>query len=116
MCGKKFSDRDAPYKSVVMAHWIHKNRAWVLIRLRYPVEGFVLKEWQPLSVALESDVASDVVHYVFRLGLIYRDKKWWKGSEKFHTLRTSKWMDDMEEEERGFETAEDGMLIKKEDC
>ena len=116
MCGKKFSDRDAPYKSVVMAHWIYKNQAWVLIRLRYPVEGFTLKEWQPLLTALESDVASDVVHYVIRLGLIYCDKKWWKVSDKFHTLQTSKWMDDMEEEERGLETAEDGMLIKKEDC
>ena len=68
MCGKKFGDRDTPYKSAVMAHWIHRNRAWVLIRLRYPVEGFTLKEWQPLLVALESDVAADVVHYVFRLG------------------------------------------------
>ena len=116
MCGKKFGERDVPYKSVVMAHWIYRNRAWVLIQVRYPVKGFVLKEWQPLSVALESDVASDVVHYVFRLGLIYRDKKWWKVSEKFDTLRTSKWMDDMEEEERGLDTAEDGMMIKKEDC
>ena len=69
-----------------------------------------------MSTALESDVASDVVHYVFRLGLIYRDKKSWKVSEKFHTLRTSKWMDDMEAEERGLEIAEDGMVIKKEDC
>ena len=69
-----------------------------------------------MSTALESDVAADVVHYVFRLGLIYHDKKWWKVSEKFHTLRTSKWMDDMEEQECGLETAEDGMLIKKEDC
>ena len=93
MCGKKFGDRDMPYKSAVMAHWIYRNRAWVLIRVRYPVEVFVLKEWQPLSVALESDV----VHYVFRLGLIYRDKKWWKVSEKFDTLRISKWMDDMED-------------------
>ena len=68
MCGKRFGDRDAAYKSAVMAHWIYKNCAWVLIRLRYPVEGFTLKEWQPLLVALESDVAADVVHYVFRLG------------------------------------------------
>ena len=31
MCGKKFGERDVRYKSVVMAHWIYRNRAWVLI-------------------------------------------------------------------------------------
>ena len=115
MCGKKFADRDTPYKSAVVAHWIYKNRAGVLIRLRYPVEGFSKKEWQPLSVALESDVAADVVHYVFRLGLIFCDKKWWKASSKFYTLQTSKFLDKLEEES-GLEVAEDGMMIKQEDC
>ena len=99
-----------------MAHWIHKNRAWVLIRIRYPVEGFRGKKWQPLLVVLESDVAADVVHYIFRLGLIFRDKKWWKASSKFYTLRTSKFLDGFEAEEREEEVAEDQMKIKKEDC
>ena len=115
MYGKKFADREEPYKSAVMAHWIHEARPWVLVRIRYPIQGFSSKEWQPLSVALESDVAADVVHYVFRLGLIFRDKRWWKVAEKYETLRVSKFLDKLEEEEEQ-EMADDDTKIKMEDC